>query len=437
VSDYYVRSSDGDDGYAGTASAPKATAAGAYAAMSAGDRALFSDLHSETITANLSPPGTAASPCQSLCIEDWGSESSPTLVLSTGALLDIAATTYRYIDPCWHCFDGLTFGQSATSGGWIFGSSSSAANYMVMRNAIVQATNGYVNPGVTYYAKGSIIEWDNVTLQTRDYRARIETGQGLFVWRGGTVSVIASTAPSGGLFRVRNGRETGTIRVSNVDLSVLGSNAIVLASEDNQRDYTFHRCRLGSSATLLSGSITGQHGTVARFVECDSTTDYIRQHYQDYQGTVTDDTVHIRDDSDSSYSFAMASSAYTQFYSPLRSFAVARINTTEGSSVTVRMETLTDGVTLTDGDFWMEVSYLGNASYPLGSIASSAKSSVLATAANLSTSSEGWTTADLASPVKQYAEVTFTPQESGPIEIVACLAKVSTTVYVDPDVEVS
>jgi len=103
----------------------------------------------------------------------------------------------------------------------------------------------------------------------------------------------------------------------------------------------------------------------------------------------------------------------------------------------VRVEVLTDDVTLTDGDFWIEANYLGNASYPLGSIESSAKADILATAANLSTSSEDWTTTDLSSPTKQYVDLTFTPQKSGPIEIVACLAKASTTVYVDPDVEVS
>jgi len=220
----------------------------------------------------------------------------------------------------------------------------------------------------------------------------------------------------------------------NIDLSNVGT--LVYAPPLKFGDIKFDHCRLKNGVAVTAGTFANAACQI-RLVECDSGTNFIHQHKEDYNGTVTEDTVRIRDNSNSTYSHKLVSSAYTQFYSPLRSFPVARLNVTEGSAITVRVEVLTDGVTLTDGEFWIEANYLGSASYPLGSLASSAKADILAAASNLATSSEGWTTTDLSTPVKQYATVTFTPQETGIIEITACLAKASTTVYVDPDATVS
>jgi hypothetical protein len=257
-----------------------------------------------------------------------------------------------------------------------------------------------------------------------------------FTWIGGSIT----GTPSPIAFPIRS-NQTGYLthfKIVNVDLSIYGTGKSLLGAVSYVRtmDVLFHRCRLGSGVSVFDSAPTVA-GKKATLVECDHGTNFIRHAHQSFEGTVTEDTVRVRDNSDSSYSHKLVSSAYTKFYSPLRSFPVARYNATEGSAITVRVEVLTDGVTLTDGDFWIEANYLGNASYPLGSIESSAKADILATASNLATSSEGWTTTSISTPTKQYAEVTFTPQTSGPIEVTAFLAKPSTTVYVDPDITVS
>lgn len=100
--------------------------------------------------------------------------------------------------------------------------------------------------------------------------------------------------------------------------------------------------------------------------------------------------------------------------------------------MTATIEVITDNVTLTDGECWLEIQYLGTSGVPLGSFLSDAKADVLATAANQTTSSETWTTTGLTTPVKQYLRVTFTPQEKGFVHAVVKLAKASTTVYVCP-----
>jgi hypothetical protein len=130
----------------------------------------------------------------------------------------------------------------------------------------------------------------------------------------------------------------------------------------------------------------------------------------------------------------MTSSANAKFFAPLESDDVFAWNETTGSSVTVTAETMTDNVTLTDAEAWVEVEYLGTSGFPLGSGASDRAADILATPANQTTSSEAWTTTGLTTPVKQKLSVTFTPQEKGLIRARVMLAKASTTLYFCPKV---
>ena len=112
-------------------------------------------------------------------------------------------------------------------------------------------------------------------------------------------------------------------------------------------------------------------------------------------------------------------------------------NDTTGAAKTVTVEIVTDGVTLTDGECWLEVMYLGTSGVPLGTLIRDAKADVLASAANQTSSSETWTTTGLTTPIKQKLSVTFTPQEKGFFIARVVLAKPSTTVYVDPKLTVT
>ena len=113
-------------------------------------------------------------------------------------------------------------------------------------------------------------------------------------------------------------------------------------------------------------------------------------------------------------------------------------NDSVGSSKTVTVEILHDSATnLTDGEIWLEVEYLGTSGFPLSSFVSDAKSDVLATAADQTTSSETWTTTGMTNPNKQKLSVTFTPQEAGYFQAKVYLAKASKTVYICPKLTVS
>lgn len=170
---------------------------------------------------------------------------------------------------------------------------------------------------------------------------------------------------------------------------------------------------------------------------CDSADTNYRLWIQDYTGSVVSETTVVRSggasDGATAISWKMTSTANAVYpHLTLSPCEIVTWNETVGSAITATIEIVTDNVTLTDGECWVEVTYLGTSGTPLGASVNDAKADVLATAANQTTSTETWTTTGLTTPVKQKLSVTFTPQEKGFIHAVVRLAKASTIVYVDP-----
>ena len=92
---------------------------------------------------------------------------------------------------------------------------------------------------------------------------------------------------------------------------------------------------------------------------------------------------------------------------------------------------------LQDDEFWIEVEYPDSTDEALGKLDQSNRAStILATPADQDNSTESWTE-NLTGEVKQKSEVTISGGAAGIHTVWACLAKPSTTVYVDPDVTVS
>lgn len=133
----------------------------------------------------------------------------------------------------------------------------------------------------------------------------------------------------------------------------------------------------------------------------------------------------------------MVSTANSKFFSPLVLGPISVWNDTIGSSLTATVEIVTDNVTLTDAECWLEVEYLGTSGFPLSLCVSDRSANILATPANQTTSSATWTTTGLTTPVRQALSVSFTPQEKGPIQARVMLARASTTVYVCPKIDIN
>jgi len=312
VADIYLRSVDGDDGDDGSTKAlAKATLQAAITAAGSGGRVLAASDHSESIASatSLISPGTPASPQEILSI-NWTTDA-----IEAGASFVTTGSSHLYLYGTFLC-QGWTFRAGTTSSRrlWLGGAGTGGSEGdQIFKDCTLGAYDGVVtgNPDAVRPFR---VRWHDCTLSASNAGTGIYLTQ-LFEWFGGGVSGAQSL-----LFEPYMYDANALARIVGVDLSSVST--YLLEDSTRRCDVTFHRCRLQSGVSLING--TPSQGLVLRLTECDYGTNFIRQAKQDYNGTVTEDTVRVRDNSDSSYSHKLVSSAYTKFYSPLRSFPVAR-----------------------------------------------------------------------------------------------------------------
>jgi hypothetical protein len=166
-----------------------------------------------------------------------------------------------------------------------------------------------------------------------------------------------------------------------------------------------------------------------------------------YQGTIIQETVNVRTggatDGTTAIARKLVSSANSKFASPLELDCNVQWNETTGSELTATVHILTDNVTLTDAECWLEVEYLGSADYPISSFVSDRAANILAAGVAQTASDATWTLTGFGgdpegvNAVKQKLHVAFTPAMKGPVKIKVMLAKLNTNVYVCPKVEIT
>lgn len=395
----------------------------------AGDTVRVHENHAESQTAGVtySSPGTASAPLRVITVNDGLTALATTATVTVnGGANNFNFNGFAYVY-------GMTYIGSA-AGGTDVGFSDSATNWWKLDNCAFQFTG---NSAITIGANASslddrLVEFENVNITFGNTSGGF-TLHGRLIWKGG--SVLGSTVPNTLITNVTTG-PGGLFYGHSLDLSVLGSGkTLVAAQSGTMGDILFENCRLGASVAFTSGSIPGQGGLKIRFVNCDSGATNYNFHDQDYQGTITDESVivYLAD-----ISRKMVSSANVSYFSPLVLDDIVVYNTIIGGARTANIQIVSDGVTFNNDEIWAEVECLGNASYPLGVITRDRISDpVFGTPAAQTSSVVPWTTTGLASPIKQVLEVSFTPQIEGIVKIRVMLAKASTTVYVDPKVALS
>lgn len=433
----YVRSTDGSDSDNGSTWAlAKATLAGAAAIDAAGDTIYVSDNHAESTAAavTLNWAGTAASPVRILCVDD--SAEPPTALATTGTVATTGVNSHLGVHHAGNVYIyGLTFtagsGANAAQLNLNTGGSAGESFYeecnFVLGNtsasSYIQVGSGSSRPRTT---------WKNCTVTFGATGQSINCWIAALLWQGG--SLVAGTIPTTLFTTVY----VNDVRVVGVDLSAAGSGKSLVGLADSSwgNNYEFRNCKLGSSVSLGSGTQGFQ--SVYRLINCDSGDTNTRYQLARYEGSVFSETTIVRTggatDGTTAVSRKMVSSANSKFFRPLVSDPIYAWNETTGSNVTVTVETVTDNVTLTDAEAWVEVEYLGTSGFPLASTSTDRAADILATPANQTTSTETWTTTGLTTPVKQKLAVTFTPQEKGMLVVRVCLAKASTTMYFCPKV---
>ncbi len=302
------------------------------------------------------------------------------------------------------------------------------------------STSSTLSPGVAGgNSDDNLLELVNVSLEFGATAQNVTCRCPVRWTNTNAVAGIQGTVPTT-LFNLVTAVSPGFLDVYGVDLSAAGSGKnLVLGSAAIFARINFENCKLGASVTLINGVTAGQGGIEVRVVNCDSADTNYRYSYQTYQGTITQDIATYRSggasDGTTGVSRKMVATANTKFYSPLVSDPIIVWNETLGS-VTATVEVITDNVTLTDAEAWIEVEYLGTSGFPLSSFSSDRATNFLTTPANQTSSSVTWTTG-IGTPIKQKLSTTFTPAEKGPIKVRVMYAKASGTMYFCPKVDIT
>lgn len=439
----YVRSTDGNDSDNGSTWAlANATLAGAMSDQAAGDRIWVSDNHLESGTANvtITSPGTASNPCQILGGDDAAEpptamSTAPIVRTTTSGSVALQGSFYMYginvevgsSAPGAHLT--LTFAGEASGGRrQVFESS----NFKLSGNGsladVILGSNAGLQP--------SLVEWRNCGLHFGNASAGISQYHPIFRWIGG--SILSGGTAITTLFKAGGSPNHRYATVENVDLANLASNCNLVNVGTIGCDIVFRNCKLPAS---WSGALTTGTPVVNTNVEmynCDAGDTNYKLWIERYEGTIRDETTIVRSGGASDGTTPVARKMTTRSaavfpYHVLRSPEIGDWIESVGSSKTMTVEIIHDSTTaLTDKEVWLEVYYLGTSGFPLGSLASDAAATIVATGANQTASSVTWTTTGLTNPNKQKLDVTFTPQEKGWYIARVCLAKPSYTIYFDP-----
>lgn len=436
---------DGTDGL--TWAKAELTAAAVDAADAAGDRWLFDYRHSESTPGaiTLAVAGTNADPSQMISVTQSGASGAS--ACTAGAIIATTATSGNNItvNGSFYAY-GLTLKPGA--GGGVNASISlaqTAGNIQTWDTSTFDlnttGAGSSLSIGTSANQQQTEVLWKLCDLKFG------ATGHGInlsnkFRWDGGTVLSGTST-PSGALFRCTNSGEPAIGYITGVDFSNFSSGLnLVSVTAGPAGTVVFRNCKMpsGWNGSLITTPAIGMR---AELYNCSASDQNYALWVEDYAGSIKHETTLVKtggaSDGTTPISWKMATSANAEYPAIiLRSPEIQKWNETTGSAVTVTVDFLRDSATnLQDDEIWLEVEYLGTSGFPLSVFADDAAADVLATPADQATSAATWTTTGMSNPNEQKLSVTFTPQEKGLIIARVCMGVASTTVYVDPVLQVS
>lgn len=446
MANIYLRSTGGSDADNGSTWAlAKATLAGADTIEAAGDTIFVASDHTEAnlATVSYSFAGTIGNPTKVIC-SNFAAE--PPTGVAVGAVVSTGSGGNYVINITGNCYQ---YGIAYKSG---VGGVSSGANINIglgdnSLQIYEQCTfecgsnaNTLFVIGVPASSTETRVDFLACGVKFANSGQGIRLSQAKFRWLGGELlagtvtpaSLIRSAGPAGGVHA----------EIIGVDLSAAGSGMHLIeggAVQIGQVLFSGVKLPTGWSGNLLA-SAPATPAFQALLLNSGNDTLKIRYWGQSIAGTVRDnETVHANaTDGVAEYSLKMDSSASTSFaHLELETPPMEIWNDTVGSALTVSAEILHDSLTaLTNADAYLRVVFYDETTSQHREVLFNRKASVLASAANHAAGALTWTHA-MTNPNKQKLSVTFTPQQRGRIVATVVLIKPSTTVYVNPVLEVA
>jgi hypothetical protein len=412
----------------------------------AGDRIFASSDHNETITTTAHTLNTAGSTTSPLiCVSvDRTTGNIPPLAadITAGAKVTCSANSGSLFlgnNPAY--YDGFTFEVSGT-GNCFIQFVNSAAGPRTFKNCkfIISGTGSGSQIIPTNNAAASIY-WQDCTVKFG------AVGQGIafatfsdFVWRGGSVDAAGSNPTI--LFQDGNsGAGKGKLIINGVDLSFVSGTILGGISFS---EASFKNCKIHASATLAvvtnggyggSNTIVEPRSTRIEFLNCHNSNNYTNAWLWSTGGVFTETTITRTggaSDGTQKHSDKMVSATSgtrLDKFMPLE-LHLYQWNELTGSPKTATVEFISSA-TLKNDEIWGELEYLGDSGDPKSLFVDDQPATILTANANQTSSTATWDSSP-ATPVTQKLSLTFTAQKKGLLHFVVRLAKLSTTVYVDP-----
>lgn len=430
----YVRSGAGGAATGADWANAYLTLAAALTAKAAGDQFWVSEDHSETTSGNITftSPGTAAAPCTIACVNHAGTVPPVSADLAVTAIVASTSNSQMAFAGYAYCY-GIEFRCSSSTNTPTIISSASAASFWIYKSSLLNL-NGSSATGLLTFgtgATGSIscrADLIDTVIKFANVAQAISLNSARVFMRGGSVS-------SGGSFPtslIATSPRGGEMVLEGVDLSSLGAGKTLVAAISAASTIYFKDCKLNASVTIAATPGAPGAGLV-KLIRSDSGAANYRHEKYAYAGTQTVETTIVRtggaSDGATPVAAKLVTTANSKWYMPFEALPLVIWNDVIGVSRVVTVEGIWGGGAVPNNDdIWIDVEYLGSASFPTGSFATSSKADLLATNAALTAGTGTWG----GSTTKFKTSVTITPQQKGPIYVYVKAATASTTFYIDP-----
>ncbi len=332
-----------------------------------GDTFYISNNHAESQSSAWGPTflGTKSAPCFYICVTDTA--ASPTAVNTTATVtttsnsnITISGTSaYFYMyGISFNCGTG-----SAGSATIVLQAASQVFDTCGFNLVHTNSSNSMSLSSGTVGDRNAV--YRNCTFTFAHASQKLNPQCGPIEIIGGAIA-LTGTAPS---TLIGNTSPTGALIVRDCDISGITGNLLDVSGTVT-RSYIFANCKLGAGVTLAYDAIQGAGTTTLRVHNCDSGATNYRMYTASFWGTSQQSTSTYNNagatDGTQRISWKIDTNTYPFFAQPFVSEQIFQWVDTTGSSLTATVE-IAGSSSLDNDDIWMEIEYLGNASYPIGS----------------------------------------------------------------------
>lgn len=419
--------------------APHARLANAFASSwgTAGNSFYFGDDHAETQSTaiTLASPGTAALPCSVYGVDHTTAVPPTASNLKTGGSATTTGATNLGVQGHFYIY-GLTLNCGSGNVTSVLGLSNNSVDTALTLDtcALVLPTTGSGAIMILGASSGNaqITTLINTTVKFGNTGQNMRLSNGVWNWKNTASAIdVAGSIPTT-LIGGANNQSPARVMLDGVDLS--GTTGTIIGASVTPYYAQLVNCRLNASVTV-SGTPTSNIGSAVDLIISDSGANAYRQESYRYTGTLTTSTTSYNGATDgvTSISWHVVTTANSSRAFPFECFQI--VQWVAAGTYTASVVQITSATaSLLNSDVWVDAEYLGNASYPISSLASSAPATLLTAGSSLAAGT--WATSGLGNNYK-LALPSFTTNLAGYVRFTVKVAKASLTLNIDPAVTVA